>query len=57
MAFPQAAVMLTGELRFHDIRADSGNTVSRGFCPDCGAGHVEVHGQSGAAGNNGRQPR
>ena len=37
MAFPQAAVMLTGELRFHDIRADSGNTVSRGFCPNCGA--------------------
>jgi hypothetical protein len=37
MAFPQAAVMLTGELRFHDIRSDSGNTVSRGFCPNCGA--------------------
>jgi hypothetical protein len=36
MAFPQAAVTLTGELRFHDVRADSGNTVSRGFCPNCG---------------------
>ena len=37
MAFPQEAVRLTGELKFHDARGDSGRTVSRGFCPSCGA--------------------
>jgi hypothetical protein len=37
MAFAQTAVTLTGELRFHDVRSNSGNTVSRGFCPNCGA--------------------
>lgn len=58
MAFPQAAVMLTGELRFHDIRGDSGNSVSRGFCPNCGAPVMwKFTGNPGTAGNNGRQPR
>ena len=37
MAFPQAVVILTCELRYHEVRSDSGNTVSRGFCPNCGA--------------------
>ncbi len=37
MAFPQTAIKLTDELRFHDVRADSGKTTSRGFCPNCGA--------------------
>lgn len=27
---------VTGELRFYDHPADSGNMVSRGFCPNCG---------------------
>ena len=33
MAFPKAAVRLTGQPRFHESKADSGNTVGRGFCP------------------------
>ena len=26
-----------GDIRFYDRPADSGNVVSRGFCPDCGS--------------------
>jgi len=36
-AVPEAAFSSTGELRFHDKPADSGNLVSRGFCPNCGS--------------------
>ena len=28
---------LSGELRFYEVPADSGNIVSRGFCPTCGS--------------------
>jgi hypothetical protein len=27
----------SGEIRFYDRPADSGNVVRRGFCPDCGS--------------------
>jgi hypothetical protein len=37
MAFLKAATRIAGELKFHDVRADSGNTTSRGFCPNCGS--------------------
>ncbi len=37
MMFPLAAMKITGTPRFHDLRADSGNTASRGFCPNCGS--------------------
>jgi hypothetical protein len=37
MAFPEAAVRLTGTPKFHDSKADSGNVASRGFCATCGA--------------------
>jgi hypothetical protein len=37
MAFPSDAVRLTGTPRFYEMKADSGNTVRRGFCPSCGA--------------------
>lgn len=37
MIVPQAAFEMTGELRFFDKPADSGNMVSRGFCADCGS--------------------
>ena len=30
-------VSLTGDLKFFDQPADSGNVISRGFCPDCGS--------------------
>jgi hypothetical protein len=35
---PKAALMLTkGILKYHRSRADSGNTMERGFCPACGS--------------------
>ncbi len=34
---PTDAVIVSGELKFHDQTADDGNTVSRGFCPVCGS--------------------
>ena len=37
MIVPEAAFTVTGELRFFDKPADSGNMVSRGFCPTCGS--------------------
>jgi hypothetical protein len=37
MAFPRDAVRLTGELKYHQVRGDRGGSVSRGFCPSCGA--------------------
>jgi hypothetical protein len=37
LAVPQAALKITGTVKYHDLKADSGNTISRGFCPTCGA--------------------
>ena len=37
IGIPKEALTLTGELKFWDSEADSGNIVSRGFCPNCGA--------------------
>ena len=37
VALPEDGFRLSGEVRFYDRPADSGNMVSRGFCPDCGA--------------------
>lgn len=37
MMVPNEALKLTGRPRYHDSKADSGNTVSRGFCPICGS--------------------
>lgn len=34
---PADALTVKGELKFHDQKADSGNTISRGFCPACGS--------------------
>ena len=37
MVFTAANVsLLKGELRYFDTVADSGNKISRGFCPNCG---------------------
>jgi hypothetical protein len=33
----KAALSITGESKYYDVRAESGNLVSRGFCPDCGS--------------------
>jgi hypothetical protein len=37
MIVPEAVFRVTGEIRFYDSMADSGNMVSRGFCPTCGS--------------------
>jgi hypothetical protein len=37
MIVPEVAFMITGEVRFFDMPADSGNMISRGFCPECGS--------------------
>ena len=37
LAVPAASVKLTGEVRGYDRPADSGNMVTRAFCPVCGA--------------------
>jgi hypothetical protein len=37
MAFPADAVKLAGTPQFHEVTADSGNTVRRGFCATCGS--------------------
>lgn len=36
-AVPDEAFSATGNIKFHDRPADSGNIVSRGFCPECGS--------------------
>jgi hypothetical protein len=35
--FPEPAVKLSGAPKFHAVKADSGNTVNRGFCANCGS--------------------
>lgn len=37
LAVPRNALKITGEIKYYDVKGDSGNTVSRGFCPNCGA--------------------
>lgn len=34
---PKEGLEITGELKFYQYRADSGNLVSRSFCPECGS--------------------
>lgn len=36
VCFPTESVTTTGEVRWHDSVADSGNAMRRGFCPACG---------------------
>ena len=37
MIVPEAGFSVSGELKFYDRPADSGNMISRGFCPTCGS--------------------
>lgn len=37
MVFPRAAATVTGQPRFYESPADSGNLARRGFCPSCGS--------------------
>lgn len=37
MLFPEKAVAVSGEAKYFESQADSGNTHKRGFCPNCGS--------------------
>jgi len=37
IVIPDDAFTVSGEVKFYDRTADSGNVVSRGFCPNCGS--------------------
>jgi len=37
MAFPESAVTITGATKSYTKTADSGNTITRNFCPNCGS--------------------
>jgi hypothetical protein len=37
MIVPEPAFSISGSVKFFDKPADSGNMVSRGFCPQCGS--------------------
>lgn len=37
MIVSESRFSVQGEVRFFDAVADSGNTISRGFCPSCGS--------------------
>jgi hypothetical protein len=34
---PRQAVTITGEVKYYDVKGESGHTLSRGFCPTCGS--------------------
>jgi hypothetical protein len=34
---PRPALTIAGQSRYYEVRAASGNSVSRGFCPHCGS--------------------
>lgn len=36
VAFPADKLHLSGDVRWHQSTADSGNAMQRGFCPQCG---------------------
>jgi hypothetical protein len=46
--FKSEEVSIEGDVRWHDVLADSGNRLARGFCPACGTpllvqSHVRRH--------------
>jgi len=40
MGFPSAAVAIQGDLHTYEDKGDSGKSVYRRFCPNCGSGIV-----------------
>ncbi len=34
---PRNAVAITGDVKYYDVTGDSGQIISRGFCPNCGS--------------------
>jgi hypothetical protein len=43
MAVPKSSIAVSGPLKYFDKPADSGNIVSRGFCPDCGSSVLNLN--------------
>ena len=37
MIFPEDKVLVSGEVKYYESTADSGNVHRRGFCPNCGS--------------------
>jgi len=37
LGVPKDALKITGEVKYFDLKGDSGKTISRGFCPNCGS--------------------
>lgn len=37
IGLPAAALKISGQVKYYDVKGDSGSTVSRGFCPECGS--------------------
>ncbi len=37
MAVPRGGLTIQGRMAFHEQKAESGNIVKRGFCPQCGS--------------------
>jgi hypothetical protein len=44
LVFPSEALKITGTMKYYDSKADSGATITRGFCADCGTGVVSKPG-------------
>lgn len=34
---PRQAVSITGDVKYYEVTGDSGDIISRGFCPNCGS--------------------
>ena len=37
MFFPKESISISGEVKWFESKAKSGNLISRGFCPNCGS--------------------
>jgi hypothetical protein len=37
IGLPAAALKVTGKVKYHDTKSESGSSLTRGFCPECGA--------------------
>jgi hypothetical protein len=34
---PRSTIKITGEVKYYDVKGESGSILSRGFCPTCGS--------------------
>jgi hypothetical protein len=37
VAVPKDALKITGDVKYHEVKADSGRPIKRGFCGKCGS--------------------